>query len=143
MRNAASDGPLDSEAERRIMLAAGDLAQPVWERVEQAYAKGATLAEAKQRELDMEVARLAAQTESAVLDRLVQLVMHTPHSGLRPHARRKHRKAVLTRLVAPYREAGRAEPGELALWLYHRFGIVPGPVKAFWRERGEKLGRVR
>ncbi|WP_439495935.1 hypothetical protein [Bosea sp. (in: a-proteobacteria)] len=143
MPNAAGDGPLDSETERRIMLAAGDLAQPVWERVEQAYSRGAMLAEAKQAELEIELTRLAAQAEGAVLDRLVQLVMQTPHSGLRPQARQKHRKTVLTRLIAPYREAGKAGPGDLALWLYHRFGIVPGPLRAFWRERGEKLDRVR
>ncbi len=125
------------------MLAAGDLAHPVWERVERAYSKGSTLTEAKQSELEIELAQLGTETEGVVLDRLVQLVMQTPHSGLRPQARQKHRRAVLTRLIAPYHEAGRAGPGKLALWLYHRFGIVPGPLRAFWRERGEKLDRVR
>jgi hypothetical protein len=124
------------------MLIASELALPAWERVELAYARGLTLAMAKQSVLDEEVERLSPTTEAVVIERLVQLVMQTPASGLRPVARERHRKAVLKRLMQPYREAGGAEPGALALWLYGRFGIVPGPVKAFWTARGERLGRV-
>jgi hypothetical protein len=137
-----SDHDLDSEALRRIMLIASELALPAWEKVELAYARGLTLATAKQSVLDEEVERLAPVTEAVVIERLVQLVMQTPASGLRPVARERHRKAVLKRLMQPYRDAGGAEPGAFALWLYDRFGIVPGPVRAFWQARGERLGRV-
>ena len=142
MQNAAIEQPSDSESERRIMLLASDLAHPTWERVEQAYAKGATLAEAKQAMLDEEVARLAPTTEDAILDRLVQLVMQTPSSGLRPVARQRHRRVALERLMEPYRASGGAEPGTLAMVLYRWLGIVPGPLKAFWLARGERLQRV-
>ncbi|PZO01148.1 MAG: hypothetical protein DCF30_08065 [Hyphomicrobiales bacterium] len=142
MQNAAVEQPSDSESERRIMLLASDLAHPAWERVELAYAKGATLAQAKQAVLDEEVARLAPTTEDAILDRLVQLVMQTPSSGLRPVARQRHRRAVLERLMEPYRISGGAEPGTLAMVLYRRLGIVPAPLKAFWLARGERLQRV-
>lgn len=137
-----SDHDLDSEALRRIMLIASELALPAWERVELAYARGLTLAMAKQSVLDEEVERLSPTTEGIVIERLVQLVMQTPSSGLRPVARERHRKAVLKRLMQPYREQGGVEPTAFALWLYNRFGIVPGPVKAYWLTRGERLGRV-
>ena len=142
MQNAASEPPSDSEVERRIMILANDLAIPAWARVEQAYAKGATFAEAKQAVLEAEIARLSGTTDDAILDRLIQLIMHTPPSALRPAARQRHRKVVLERLMAPYRESGGAEPGALALFLYRSFGIVPGPLKAFWLARGEPLQRV-
>ncbi|KPF73140.1 hypothetical protein IP69_00835 [Bosea sp. AAP35] len=142
MQNAAIEQPSDSESERRIMLLASDLAHPAWERVEQAYARGKTLADAKQAVLDEEVTRLAPTTEGAILDRLVQLVMQTPSSGLRPVARQRHRKIVLERLMEPYRAAGGAEPGTLAMVLYRKLGIVPAPLKAFWLARGERLQRV-
>jgi hypothetical protein len=141
MPNEAEDD-LDSEAQRRIMLLAGDLAFPAWEKVEKAYARGLTLPQAKQSVLEAEIARLAETTEERVLERLVQLVMQTPATGLRPAARRHHRKVVLARLEEPYREAGGSAPGAFALWLYGRFGIVPGPIKTFWARRGERLGRV-
>ncbi|PTM41336.1 hypothetical protein [Bosea sp. 124] len=142
MQNAASEQQGESERERRIMLLASDLAHPAWERVEQAYARGAPLAEAKQAVLDEEVARLVPTTEGAVLDRVVQLVMQTPSSGLRPLARQRHRRVVLERLMEPYRASGGAQPGALAMVLYRRLGIVPGPLKAFWLARGERLRRV-
>jgi hypothetical protein len=142
MQNAAFQQQDDSESERRVMLLASDLAHPAWERVEQAYARGATLAEAKQAVLEEELARLAPTTEGAILDRLVQLVMQTPSSGLRPAARQRHRRVVLERLMQPYRAGGGAEPGTLAMVLYRRLGIVPAPLRAFWLARGERLRRV-
>lgn len=142
MPNAASEPPSDSEVERRIMILANDLAIPAWARVEQAYAKGATFAEAKQAVLEAEIAGLSGTTDDAILDRLIQLIMQTPPSALRPAARQRHRKVVLERLMAPYRESGGAEPGALALFLYRSFGIVPAPLKAFWLARGERLQRV-
>ncbi len=136
------DDNLDLETQRRIILAANDIAGPVWLRVEKAYAKGQTLAQAKQSVLDEEVTRLASTTDEVVLHRLVQLVMQTPGSALSPHARRRHRKIVLERLLEPYRQAGGAEPGGWAMWLYGRFGVVPAAVRTFWAARGERLGRV-
>jgi hypothetical protein len=140
--NDRLDDNLDLETQRRIILAANDIAGPVWLSVEKAYAKGQTLAQAKQSVLDEEVTRLASTTEEVVLDRLVQLVMQTPGSALSPYARQRHRKIVLERLLEPYRQAGGAEPGGWAMWLYRRFGIVPSAVKAFWAARGERPGRV-
>ncbi len=142
MTAADRDAQLDSEGQRRIMLEANDLAQPTWEKVEITYARGLTLGQAKQSVLDAEVERLAPTTDEVVLERVVQLVMQTPGSGLRPAARQRHRRIVLKRLMEPYRAQGGAEPGAFAIWLYHRFGIVPGPLKAFWRARGENPGRV-
>jgi hypothetical protein len=142
MTNAAFEPPADSETQRRIMILANDLAIPAWVRVEQAYAKGATLLEAKHAVLEADLASLAVTTDDAILDRLVQLIMQTPQSALRPVARQRHRKVVLERLMEPYRESGGAEPGALALMLYRRLGIVPGPLKAFWLARGERLQRV-
>lgn len=142
MDNASHPQPGDSESERRVMLLAGDLAHPAWEAVEKAYARGQTLAEAKQAVLEREIARLAASTEGPVLDRVVQLVMQTPASGLRPAARQRHRKVVLERLLEPYRAAGGSEPGTISMLLYRRFGIVPGALRAFWLSRGERLRRV-
>lgn len=141
MQNPA-ESELDSEAQRRIMLAAGDHAFVVWEKVEKAYARGAPLPEAKLSVLEAEIARLGDSVEEPVVERLVQLVMQTPASGLRPAARRRHRKHVLTRLSEPYQAAGGAPPGPVALWLYQRFGVVPAPIKAFWSARGEPVGRV-
>ena len=112
MPNAASQQPSDSEVERRIMILANDLAIPAWQRVEKAYAKGATFAEAKQAVLEAELARLSGTTDDAILDRLIQLIMQTPPSALRPAARQRHRKIVLERLMQPYRESGGAEPGD-------------------------------
>jgi len=142
MTNAAFEPPADSETQRRIMILANDLAIPAWVRVEQAYAKGATLLEAKHAVLEADLAGLAVTTDDAILDRLVQLIMQTPQSALRPAARQRHRKVVLERLMEPYRESGGAEPGALALMLYRKLGIVPGPLKAFWLARGERLQRV-
>ena len=142
MTNAASGPPADSATERRVMILANDLAIPAWMRVEQAYAKGATLLEAKHAVLEADLASLAVTTDDAILDRLVQLIMQTPQSALRPVARQRHRKVVLERLMEPYRESGGAEPGALALMLYRKLGIVPGPLKAFWLARGERLQRV-
>lgn len=139
---AVLDDNLDLETQRRIILAANDLAGPSWLRVEKAYAQGMTLQQAKQSVLDADVTRLESETDEVVLERLVQLVMQTPASALSPHARRRHRKVVLERLLEPYRQAGGAEPGGWAMWLYARFGIVPAGVKAFWAARGERLGRV-
>lgn len=142
MDNGSNPQPDDSESERRVMLLAGDLAHPAWEAVEVAYARGQTLPEAKQAVLEREIARLAASTEGPVLDRVVQLVMQTPASGLRPAARQRHRKVVIERLLEPYRAAGGSEPGTVAMLLYRRFGIVPGGLRAFWLARGERLRRV-
>ncbi|MGQ3282149.1 hypothetical protein [Bosea sp. (in: a-proteobacteria)] len=142
MTNAGPEQPHDSEVERRIMILANDLAIPAWQRVEQAYAKGATFLEAKHAVLEADLASFAGTTDEAILDRLVQLIMQTPPSALRPAARQRHRKIVLERLMEPYRASGGAEPGAFALFLYRKLGIVPGPLKAFWLARGEPLQRV-